>query len=313
MRLVRFWCLAVTVICLVMNREIPMAQAEEVDSNQATAVDYAKQAASEAFWNGKKAYEQGEFEQAQEHFQKAYLLTNDPDILYDIGQTYRRMGDCGRAYATYQEFLRFAPNSALAALAEKQALHLEVACSAPVREAAPPPASTVASQPSPVTLPMDTAPASPTAAQPKTDSSALLETESHPHRRIWTIVTLASGLVAGGTAAGLGIWNYQRRTLWREREQNLARGPVSGQSNVDWFTQQTQNDRLALSINAVDPVTVCVGLGAAALLATSAVLYVITPGSTPEKNRAATLQGWPIHHTLVADSKSVYAVVGSSF
>jgi tetratricopeptide (TPR) repeat protein len=95
--------------------------------------------AIQAFMTGKKYFDAGEYELAQEQLEKAYALTNDPELLYDLGQTYRLMGECARAREAYERFLQAAPTSPWVERARTHATVLRAACppsSAGVRSSA---------------------------------------------------------------------------------------------------------------------------------------------------------------------------------
>src|SRR4051812_12202184 len=51
-------------------------------------------------------YELGEYEQAIPLFRRAYDLTRAPALIFNVAQTYRRVGDCRHALESYRQFLR---------------------------------------------------------------------------------------------------------------------------------------------------------------------------------------------------------------
>jgi len=237
----------------------------------------ANQDASKAFWIGKEYYDRGQFNQALEQFQRAYALTKDPDLLYDIGQAYRKMGQCELALQNYRQFILVAPGSPLALQAQKHESALESACPVPHREQ---PTAAVHKEARP------TAVARPTAAAPLPLSADRLETEpkaSQQPRRIMlqgSVVTLVAGLVAGGVATGIEIWNHGRFEQWRERDADLAKGTLPGELPAQWLVRQQNNDQLGNSINRSDSEVLVLGLGAGALVTTSAILFFLAPSDT---------------------------------
>jgi hypothetical protein len=98
------------------------------------------------------------------------------------------------------------------------------------------------------------------------------------------VVTLAAGLAAAGSAAGLEIYNQQRYHEWSERNRSLARG-TAGAATTDWVARQQANDHLGESIGAMDRTALVVGLGGAVLVATSVALYLARPGESRGPSR----------------------------
>ncbi len=69
--------------------------------------------ARQAFEEGKKSYENGEYRDAWGHFHDAYQLSSRPELLYNIGQTADRLGmdaDARKAFKLYLERLPNAQN-----------------------------------------------------------------------------------------------------------------------------------------------------------------------------------------------------------
>lgn len=61
--------------------------------------------------SGVNAYDLGEFEKALTTFQQAYELYPDPDILYNIAQSHRKLGQHEKAIETYKAYLRNKPDA----------------------------------------------------------------------------------------------------------------------------------------------------------------------------------------------------------
>jgi tetratricopeptide (TPR) repeat protein len=230
--------------------------------------------ASKAFWSGKEFYESGQFSRAQEQFQRAYLLTKDPDLLYDIGQTYRKVGQCALALRSYQDFLRQAPESPLGPQAAKQVSELQTSCPQAHQETTVEVQSDQRHSESPArfALVSEHSPAKPQLSPGLVRDQAGFAKQL----RAWTYVTLAAGIAAGGTAAVLEIWNDRRYGDWSDRNRNLAQGVASIETPSEWLTRQQSNDQLGISIQRVDREVLFISLGAGALLTTSAVLFLAT-------------------------------------
>jgi hypothetical protein len=65
--------------------------------------------AERLFQQGLKAYDAGELARALEAFEAAHRLTPMPEILFDIGMTYRALGDCRRAVKAFDDFIHAVP------------------------------------------------------------------------------------------------------------------------------------------------------------------------------------------------------------
>jgi tetratricopeptide (TPR) repeat protein len=274
---------------------VTTARAEAETTDAAQSVDEVKREAATAFWSGKQAYDAGDFARAREQFQRAYQLTKDPELLYDLGQTYRQMGECAPARQAYQQFLQAAPTSPLAARATRHVARLDAACPSsrsPEDDSGGTPALAEQRRPE-------------THARPDPPRAVAVE----PGRpwRVWTVVTLAAGLAAGGVAAGLEIYNQQRYHEWSERNRSLARG-TAGETPTDWVARQQANDRLGGSIDAMDRTALLVGLGGAVLVAASAALYLARPGESSGPPRASAIELRP---TTMGTKSAGIAFAGS--
>lgn len=272
----------------------------------------ASSEASKAFWSGKEFYESGQFSQAQEQFQLAYLLTKDPDLLYDIGQTYRKMGECALALRSYQDFLRLAPASPLAPQAGKQVSDLQDLCPLTQKESTPvglPKDQRLGEFPAPLALVPERSPAS----LQSSPGFAPDQPGLRKQLRVCTYLTLAAGVAAGGTATVLEIWNDRRYSDWSERNRNLAREMAPGETSSEWLARQQRNDQLGSSIQKVDRDVLFISLGAGALLATSAVLVLTTSAQSPKVTAAPTLRSNVAFQPFVLGTRLVSLSMLGSF
>jgi len=97
-----------------------------------------KQAAKVAFEAGKRAYADQKYATAAAEFAESYQLSNNADLLFNIGQAYRLAGDLNQALAMYRSFLRALPNSPNAKLAEIKIDEIKIAqAPVPVQPVAP--------------------------------------------------------------------------------------------------------------------------------------------------------------------------------
>lgn len=56
------------------------------------------------------AYDGGDFERARDAFKAAYVIYPDPELLYKLALCYERLGEDAKAIASYQEYIKLAPD-----------------------------------------------------------------------------------------------------------------------------------------------------------------------------------------------------------
>jgi hypothetical protein len=260
------------------------------------------QMATNAFWEGKRLYDSGQFEQALNQFETAYRLVADPTLLYNIAQTHRQMGNCRHAKDVYAQFRARSPDSPLVAETEGHLAALEKACPtnsppAEARNAAnaaqssePRDAPAIARTPERqgiVTVPEKPEPqgaATPRSTTEKSRRSGRLLPAQQPvveqTRLYLTLTALAAGLVAGGIAVGFGFWNRDRHEHWEMQDASLAKGKRADESDLVWSIRQQQNDELSHSIARTGQVVGYLSAASGALLIGSALLFFTAPQST---------------------------------
>jgi len=297
---------ALRTLCCVGLCVAATARAEPATSDDAQPSPQNAAEATRAFLSGKDCFESGRFAEAKEQFQKAYLLTKDPALLYNLGQSYRKMGLCLEARQAYQQFLQAAPSSPLAERAQKHLVTLQSSCapaagSAPIADS-PASATRIFGDVEPTVSAGQTAPRSPTASRAPT-APALVSPrqEATPvHGRTaefevdgtWRWLpwaTMVSGLVAAGTAIGLEIYYLQRKSQWTAEDQNLKKGPALGETDEDWLARQQTNDRLSQSMGAVRTGAIATGIAGVVLVAASGVMFQLTPARSSAGDGAAEL------------------------
>jgi tetratricopeptide (TPR) repeat protein len=74
--------------------------------------DAQKREAKEHSDRARRFYDVGKYAEAIEEYQKGYLLTDDPNMLYNIGQCYRLTDHPEEAVRFYRNYLRRAPATA---------------------------------------------------------------------------------------------------------------------------------------------------------------------------------------------------------
>ncbi len=163
-----------------------------------------KDIAREAFQEGSRQYEIGDFKAALAAFKKAYLNYEDPAFLFNIAQCERALGDKPEALRTYRVFLYKVPDSPQRPSVEKIVAELQAAIDQEKAAAAHPPTGTIApgatTAPSPATT-SESAPAQPAAsltASPPAREKPLV-------KRGWFWGVVAGGAVVVAGAVTLGV------------------------------------------------------------------------------------------------------------
>lgn len=106
-----------------------------------TEEEKRREEARAAFDEAEKYYKLLQYDEALKFYQRAYLLSNEPLLLFNIGQCYRQLGDTERAIKTYQNFLRENPTSDIRAKVEGILAELDAA-----RSPEPPASGTLSSE-----------------------------------------------------------------------------------------------------------------------------------------------------------------------
>ena len=186
MRHLRLFLLCLTVLCITGN---------------ARADDRAK--ARDAYREGARRFDVGDYRNALDAFKQAYLLYEDPAFLFNMAQCYRLLNDRENALRTYRVYLNRVPKApnreeieriieGLAQTLEKERATASLPPNGSQEPRAEPPAPAV--QPSaPVVQP---------------SAPVLVVTHNPPERTpgykkwwVWTAV----GVVAVGVALGVGL------------------------------------------------------------------------------------------------------------
>ena len=102
-----------------------------------------KEAAKQAYTEGKRQYDLGEYGAALDDFKKAYLNYEEPVFLFNIAQCYRALGDRPAAVRTYRAFLRNWPKAPNREQVERIVSELEVAIAQDATAKATPPPDTL--------------------------------------------------------------------------------------------------------------------------------------------------------------------------
>ena len=92
--------------CAVLCASARSALAE--DSAHASELQRAKQ----CFTQGQAAYKRGAFAEARDGFLCAYELAPSPELAWNLGRVYERVGEAAESIRYYQLYLSMAPNDA---------------------------------------------------------------------------------------------------------------------------------------------------------------------------------------------------------
>jgi tetratricopeptide (TPR) repeat protein len=192
----------------------------------------------------------GRYDEAIEHLSQAYTLTQDPVLLFSLGQAYRLAGKPEKALASYSSFLRAAAASAkYRAQVERAAAEIEtitsfvlnrpvdragqekqldnlMAAPAAGKDIAPPPAQAereaepAAAKPPRLALAPPPPPPASLSLAPQTNAP-VQPAPSHVYKKWWFWTSVGVALAAGGAAA----W-------WFTRPENQVPGSTYGAIRV---------------------------------------------------------------------------------
>ena len=228
--------------------------------------------AEKAFRQGMIHYDLGEFEDAIHLFKRAYELSKQPGLIFNIAQAHRLAGNIADSVYAYHTFLRLVPNAPNREDVERRIADLEAMLSRVEARASPRGISTEhssgpqqKSEPTPLPPPVQT-----TIATARRERAGLA----------W-----ARGAFLGSSAAFLAIGGglaLRSRAISKELERFSVSGGVW---TTDLQRKIEQGERFALSAR------VTLGVGAAFLLTGSALLIAHRASETTTLALAPTLHG----------------------
>jgi tetratricopeptide (TPR) repeat protein len=156
--------------------------------------------AKAAYQDGKAHYEAGRYQEAMDAFTKAYNLTSEPNLLFNLAAAAERLGENDRAIAYYEVYLEEIPNAPDAD---------EVRANIERLKAGPPPASEETSETETESPPPSTSPSPP---PQDVDPESYYDLGPKPEETkppIWPKLTIGLGtmLVAGGVITSILAYN----------------------------------------------------------------------------------------------------------
>ena len=105
---------------------LPPATPPRAGSASAANATDAKTAGARAHMRqGSAYYDLNHFREAYDEFEQAYLLEQDPALLYNMGQCQRKLGHTEDALHFYKTYLRYAPSGPRSVEAQNHIRDLE--------------------------------------------------------------------------------------------------------------------------------------------------------------------------------------------
>ena len=220
-----------------------------------------------------RAYDLQKYQEAIDEYQKAYEISGDPPMLYNIAQAYRLAEQPGEAARYYRRFLQRMPNAHnredverkiadQERMAEQQRKKAEAVTPPPPPPppTKPPPIVEVKPPPPPSVTP-PTAPPNPPPPPPET---------SHVRAVVgWSM--LGAGLIADGVAAYEG---YRAK----QKGDQLTKDSMNGKTFDPSLETAGKNANIA---------AIALGIGGTALAITG-IIVLATGGSSEQTEKAAT-------------------------
>jgi len=224
--------------------------------------------ARELFRQGGERYHRGDYEGSLELFQRAYDLSSEAALLFNIAQANRLAGHCQKALQSYRLFVKLDPTSDLRAAAEQRIEALSETC--PKEEP-------------PNVLPILTAPEPPGATEQLALKPLVAGNVSAPSP-FWTRSKLKWTSAALGAAGGLGadplsIWNSDRYDQWQKEDRRLLMNPPSMDGAAAFAAQQDANDARLRSIQRADHGVLALA-GLSVLFLVGAAVMALVPGGS---------------------------------
>jgi hypothetical protein len=187
----------------------------------ASAAEDGRAAAREAYAEGTRLYDVGDYREALAAFKRAYLSYEEPAFLFNMAQCYRQLDDKQEAIRAYKSYLRKSSHPANQAEVERIITELQAMLvqekasqSSPPQGTMPPKSKqneTSGSEPSTAQSPTATPPVEEHTAATSAPLQAAPSEQQHEVRRtplykkwwLWTIVGVV--VVGGGVALAVGL------------------------------------------------------------------------------------------------------------
>ncbi len=193
-------------LLLALHAAPSIALAQDADTDEARG----------AFQAGEAAYRAGRFDDALSYFRRAYELTNEPDVLYNIATVLDRLRRDQEALDAYRRYLDARPDSADRANIEARISVLERSIARDSAEAtAEAPAAPARSTGDDAERTLEASPAS---------------TASDPGPAPWIVSGIGAALLIAGVGLLIGAQvdtdAVSSGTRWAEIREPLERAPI---------------------------------------------------------------------------------------
>jgi tetratricopeptide (TPR) repeat protein len=185
--------------------------------------DTANTEARALYEKGIGHYDLAEYDAAIADFKKAYELSREPGLLFNIAQAYRLEKDYEHARHFYERYLDHKPDAPNRADVEAQIEKMKEALKAEAAAPVPPPGSVAAPPPVAAPAPPVTPPTAPVAAPPPAPSR--LARFTHSGRGRATIALAAFGAAALISSVGTGAEALSIRSRY---DAGCGSGPCDG-------------------------------------------------------------------------------------
>lgn len=219
--------------------------------------------AADAFAEGQKRYDAGEYLVAADRFEAAYALDPDPAYLFNIAQAYRFGNACAKAAASYRKFLGVVPNAPNAAKVQQ---YIEQSDDCAKKQAAaqrpPPPPDRPIVQPPPPPPP------------------------EHPSGHPGRTQRIAGLGIAGAGVIGIGVaafFTWKTADYASQREE-LCKAEIAATGMCQWTEDREakETDLQDKGDSAALKARIAWGVGGAALVG-GIVLYLLAPSGSAEQ------------------------------
>jgi tetratricopeptide (TPR) repeat protein len=160
-----------------------------------------KAAARDSYREGTRQYDLGDYQKALELFKRAYLLYEEPSILFNSAQCERQLKHPEEAVKLYKSYLRKVPDAPNRADVEKMIQRLETEIAQQEAERKAPPQGTL------------TATEKSTAPQPTLIAPSPRTDKTPAYKKWWLWTPIAVAVVGIGLGVGLGVGLSRRETF----------------------------------------------------------------------------------------------------
>jgi hypothetical protein len=226
-----------------------------------------------------RAYDLQKYQEAIDEYQKAYEISGDPPMLYNIAQAYRLAEQPAEAVRYYRRFLQRMPNARNREDVERKIADQEKLADQrrKVEPVAPtPPPTTTPTKPPPI---VEVKPLPPvvTPQQPPPQAPAPAPEPSHARAVVgWSLV------VAGLLVDGVAVFEGYRA---RQKGDQLTKDSMAG---MNGGTQKTFDPSVETAGKNANVAAIALGIGGTAVAIAGAIVLITGGSSEPEKTSTAT-------------------------